>query len=79
VCVCVCAAGCSGAIAGGTFYPSLRHSPSITTEKRVPVLARFRSDGRLVVSWEGHGVFTVSHYRRYHKTCCLGAKENGPG
>jgi len=78
ICVCVCAAGCSGAIAGGTFCPSPRHSPNTTTEKRVPVLARCRSDGRLVVAREGHGVFTVSHYRRYHKTCRLGAKENGP-
>jgi len=49
------------------------------TEKRVPVLARFRFDGRLVVLLEGHGVFTVSHYRRNHKICCLGAKENGSG
>jgi len=49
------------------------------TEKRVPVLARFRLDGRLVVSLEGHGVLTVSHYRWNHKICCLGAKENGPG
>jgi len=76
-CVCVCAAGCSGAIARGTFCPSPRPPPIFTTEKRVPVLSRRRSDGRLVVSREGHGVFTVSHYRRYHKTCRLGAKENG--
>lgn len=76
--ICVCAVGCSGAIAGGTFCPSPRHSPNTTTEKRVPVLARRRSDGRLVVAREGHGVFTVSHYRLYHKTCRLGAKENGP-
>lgn len=76
ICVCVCS-GVQRRHCRRYFLPFPSPLSERPTEKRVPVLARCRSDGRLVVSREGHGVFTVSHYRRYHKTCRLGAKENG--